>query len=190
LPGARAEIGNRRPGRHGERIGAEKPDQVGQGQDEDHEQRIERVERHQRAPPPRRRDGKSCEEQQQSDRIGSGQQQQAGFDRPGKPCATPVLAGQLPGMQQQQRPERARQHQGSEFDAGRTEGDDRDREQYREHRLLPANNRARQLIKRQEGDDGADLRQQIDAKHLIAGGAERDVGEPKGERRPEIGSNR
>ncbi len=60
------------------------------------------------------------------------------------------------------------------------------REQYREHRLLPADDRARQLIEGPEGDDGADLRQQIDAEHVIAGGAEGDVGEPERQRRTEI----
>ena len=101
---ARAKLGERRPGRHRERIGAEQPDQIGQDQDGDHEQRIERIERHQHAAPPLRGNGKSGEQQQQSGCGGRRQQQKPGLDRPGEPRVAPVLADQLPGMQQKQRP--------------------------------------------------------------------------------------
>ena len=45
------------------------------------------------------------------------------------------------------------------------------------------------MIEGQEGDNGTDLRQQIDAEHMIADRAERDVGKPGGERRTEVGSD-
>ncbi len=189
LQDARAEIGDRGPLRHGECVGAEQPDQIGQHQDDDHEQRIERVERHQHAPPPHGGNGKSGEHQQHPGRGRRRQQQQPGLDRPGEPRIAPVLADQLPGMQQKQRPQRARQHQRAELDAGRAERHHRQREQYREHRLLPADDRAGQLIIDPEGDDGAGLRQQIDTEHVVAGGAESDVGEPERQRRTEPGSD-
>ena len=185
----RAEIRDRRPLRQRERVGADQPDQIGQRQHDDHQQRKQRIERHQHAPSARGRERKSGDQQQQPDRGRGRQQQQAGFDRPGEPGVAPVLADQLPGMQQQQRPERTRQHQRAELDAGRTECHDRHRQQHRKHRLLSADNGARQQIQRPERRDGAKLRQQIDAEHVIAGGAKRDVGEPERQRRAEIGSD-
>ncbi len=92
-------------------------------------------------------------------------------------------------MQQQQRPERTRQHQGAELDAGRTECRHCHGQQDREHRLLAADNGARQQIQRPEHCDRAKLRQQIDAEHVIARGAKRDIGEPERQRRAEIGSD-
>ena len=76
-----------------------------------------------------------------------------GFDRPCEPRVAPVLADQLPGMQQQQRPERPRQHQRAELEPGRTERRDRHRQQHREHRLLSADDGARQQIERPERRD-------------------------------------
>ena len=52
---------------------------------------------------------------------------------------------------------------------------------------MPADDGARQQIQRPERGDPAKLRQQIDAEHVIAGGAEGDIGEPERQRRPEIG---
>ena len=62
-------------------------------------------------------------------------------------------------------------------------------EQHRKHRLLPADDDARQQIERPERGDVANLRQQIDAEHVIAAGTERDVGEPERQRRAEIGAD-
>jgi hypothetical protein len=104
LQRAGAEIGDRGPWRHDECVGAKQPDHIGQHQDGDHEQRIERIERHQHAPPARGGNGKSGEQQQHSGRGLCRQQQKPGLDRPGEPRVAPVLADQLPGMQQQQRP--------------------------------------------------------------------------------------
>ncbi|MGY4477366.1 hypothetical protein ACVILL_004780 [Bradyrhizobium sp. USDA 3364] len=111
------------------------------------------------------------------------------IDRPGEPGAAPVLPDQLPGMQQQQRPERTRQDQRAELDARRGEHHDRHRQQHRQHALRAADDGACQLVEGDEGCDLADLRQQIDAEHVIAGGAEGDVGEPERQRRPHVGAD-
>jgi len=71
----------------------------------------------------------------------------------------------------------------------RTECGDRHRQQDREHRLLSADNGARQQIERPERRDRAKLRQQIDAEHMIARGAKRDIAEPERQRRAENGSH-
>ena len=78
---------------------------------------------------------------------------------------------------------------GSEFDAGRTERHDRHRQQHRQHRLLAADDGARQIVEGPEGGDGAELRQQIDAEHVIADGAVGDIGQPERQRRAEPGSD-
>ena len=70
------------------------PDQIGQRQHDDHQQRKQRIERHQRAPPARGRERKGGDQQQQADRGRGGQQQQPGFDRPGEPGVAPALADQ------------------------------------------------------------------------------------------------
>jgi len=90
-------------------------------------------------------------------------------------------------VQQQQRPERARQHQGAELDAGRTECRHRHRQQHRQHRLLSADDGTREPEQRQERRDRAELRQQIDAEDVSADRPERDIGEPERQRRAEIG---
>ena len=58
-----------------------------------------------------------------------------------------------------------------------------------QHRLLSADNGARQQEQRPEGRDRAKLRQQIDAEHVVAGGAEGDIGKPERQRRTEIGAD-
>ncbi len=166
-PGAQLRDG--RPWRQRQHIGADQPDQIGQRQHDDHEQRKQRIERDQHAPAARRRERKCRDQKQQADCRGGGQQQQAGLDRPCEPGVATALADQLPGMQQQQRPKRPRQHQRAELDAGRTEGRTVSVSKHREHRLLSADNGARQQIQRRERDDRAKLRQQIDAEHVIAG---------------------
>ena len=147
LQGPRAEIRNRRPGRHGERIGAEQPDHIGQA-----------PARRSRAAHRAGRTTSACAAPARWRRANPASSSNS-------PIAAEVVSSSrpasidhanhalrrfwpinLPGMQQQQRPERARQHQRAEFDAGRTEGHDRHRQQHRKHRLLPADNGARQLI--------------------------------------------
>ena len=126
---------------------------------------------------------------QQADRGGGRQQQKPGFDGPGEPRIAPVLSDELPGMQQQQCPKRARQHEGAKLDSGRTEGQNRHRQEDREHRLLSADNGARQQVQRPERRYRTKLRQQIHAEHVIARRAKRDIGEPERQRRAEIGSH-
>ena len=92
-------------------------------------------------------------------------------------------------MQQEQRPEWTRKHRRAEFDAGRAERSDRHGQQHREHGLLSADDGARQMIEGPEGRDRANLRQHIDAEHVVARSAERDVGEPERQRRAEIGAD-
>ena len=186
---ARAEIVDVRPLRPDQPTGADLPDHVRQRQHGDHEQRIERIERHQRAPAARGGERKSRDQEQQHGRRRRGEQQQAGLDRPGEPGIAAILADDLPGVQQQQRPDRTRQHQRTEFDAGRPEGADRHGQQHRQHRLLTADDGAREQIQRPERRDVANLRQQIDAEHVIADGAEGDVGKPERQRRTEIGTD-
>ena len=152
-----AEIAERRPWRQQQRIGTDQPDQIRQRQHRDHEQRIERVERHQRAPAARGGNRKSRHDQQQQRRRRNRQQQKPGLDRPGEPRIAPALADQLPGMQKQQRPQRTRQHQRAELEAGRAEGGHRHGQQHRKHGLLAADDAPRQQIERPEGRDTADL---------------------------------
>ena len=185
----RLQIRKRGPGRQGQRVGADQPDQIGQRQHDDHQQRKQRIERHQRAPSARGCEREGRDQDQEADRGRGRQQQQAGLDRPGEPRVAAMLADQPPGMQQQQRPQRPRQHQRAKLDAGRTERGNRHRQQHGKHRLLPADDGARQQIKRPECGDGAKLRQQIDAEHVIAGGTKGDIGEPECQRRAEIGSD-
>ena len=184
-----AQIRRCRHMRQRKRVGPDQPDQIGQCQHDDHEQREQRIERHQRAPSALGRERKSGDQEQQERRGGGGQQQQPGLDRPCEPCVVPVLADQLPGMQQQQRPQRPRQHLRPELEPGRTERRDRHGEQHREDRLLSADDGARQEIKRPEHRDRAKLRQQIDAHDVITGGAKGDIGEPERQRRAEIGAD-
>ncbi len=182
-----AQRSDGRPRRQRQRVGADQPDQIGQRQHHDHEQRKQRIERRQRAPPAPGGQRKSGNQRQETDRSQRRQQQKSGFDRPCEPNVAAALTDQLPGMQQQQRPERACQHQRTEFAAVRTERHHRHGQQHRERGLLSAYHGPRQQIQRPERDDPAKLRQQIDAEHVIAGGAESDIGKPERQRRTEIG---
>ncbi len=178
-----------RQGRQDERLGAHQPDGIGQCQHGDDHQRKQRVECAQRAAAARGCEREDDDQQQQEDRSRRRQQQEAGLDRPGEPGIAAALSDDLPGMQQQQRPERPRQHQGAEVECGRGEGQQRHGQQHGQHRLLGADHRAGQMIERDEGRDPAELGQHVDAEHVAAGGAIGDVGEPDRQGRPEIGAD-
>jgi hypothetical protein len=175
--------------RQDKRIGTDQPDDIRQHQYDNHQEREQRIERHQHAPAARGCERKSGDQRQQADRGGDRQQQQAGFDGPGEPRIAPVLADELPGMQQQQGPQRPRQHQGTELDTGRTECQHRHGQENRKHRMLSADDGARQQVQCPERRDRAKLRQQINAENVIARGTKREIGEPERQRRAEIGSD-
>ncbi len=119
----------------------------------------------------------------------AGEQQQPGFDRQREPGVAAPLPNHAKGVQQHQRPQRARQHRGPELDPGKAEHRDRRRQHDRKHGLLPADDGSAELEQRPHGDDKAQLRQQIDTDHVIAGKAIGDVGEPERQRRPDVGAD-
>ncbi len=135
--------------------------------------RIKRVERRQVTAATRGRETEDERQRQQPHGMRRGQQQQAGLDGQREPGIATALPDREPGMQQEHRPERTRQDQRAEFDAGRAKGRNRHGEQHGDDRLRAANDGAAELIDRTEGEDGADLRQQIDTENMIAGGPRR-----------------
>ncbi|MGY3465338.1 hypothetical protein ACVW0I_002209 [Bradyrhizobium sp. LM6.11] len=183
------EFGDLRPSRQDERLGAHQPDRIGQCQHGDDHQRKQRVECAQRAAAARGCEREGDKQQQEEDRRGRRQQQEAGLDRPGEPGIAAALADDLPGMQQQQCPERPRQHKGPEVECGRREGQHRHGQQHGQHRLLGADHGAGQMIERNEGCDPAELGQDVDAEHVAAGGAIGDVGEPDRQGRAQISAD-
>jgi hypothetical protein len=92
-------------------------------------------------------------------------------------------------MKQQKRPERACQHQWAELEARRTERQHGHGQENRKHRLLPADNGARQKVQRPERCDRTEFGQEVNAEHVIAGGAEGNIGEPECQWGSEIGAD-
>ena len=184
-----AQLRDRRPVRQRQAVGADQPDQIRQRQHDDHQQREQRIERHQRAPSARGRERKSGDQQQQADAAEVvSSRSPASIDH-----ANHALRRFWPISCQECSSNSAQSGRastcGPNSSAGRTECRDRHGQEDREHRLLSADDGARQQIKRPERRDRAKLRQQIDAEHVIAGGAKRDIGEPERQRRAEIGSD-
>ena len=166
----RAQLRERRPGRPRQRAGADQPDQIGQRQHDDHQQREQRIERRQRAPSARGGQRKSGD-QQQADR--SRPRSSAATGRPRSTSANQALRRPWPISCQECSSSSAHSGRASTSGPNSTPGElnavDRQRQQHREHRLLPADDGARQQIQRPERRDRAKLRQQIDAEHVIAG---------------------
>ena len=113
-----------------------------------------------------------------------GEQQQAEIDAEQEPIAALVLADGAPVMQQRQRPERRRQHAGTEGRARHGEDGDADHQQHGEHRMAGADDGAAEREHRPIGTDDAGLRQHIEPER--AGQAEGDFAQPERQRRPEI----
>jgi hypothetical protein len=151
--------------------------------------RIKRIERRQGYAAARGRETEDERQRQQPHGMRRGQQQQAGLDGQREPGIATALPDRQPGMQQEHRPERTREDQRAEFDAGRAEGRDRHGQQHGDHRLRAADDGTAELIDRTEGEDGADLRQQIHAEDMIAGGPEGDIGQPERQRRTHMGAD-
>ncbi len=108
---------------------------------------------------------------------------QAGMDRQRKPRVAPALADDAPAAEQRQRPQRLRQDVRTELDGRKCEGRNGERQQHRDGGVLRPDDGAAEAEHRPERDDEADLREQIDAEHVVAGGTEGDVGQPERQRR-------
>ncbi len=134
----------------------------------------------------RRHHGEQDQHAGQGWRQRRGQHQQADLDRQREPVALPPFAERAPIVQEHERPQRHAEHGRAESRARHREDRDTDHEQDRDHRVARSHNGAAKLIDAPIGEHHAGLGQQIDAQH--AGDAEGDLGEPEGERRPQIGA--
>ena len=124
----------------------------------------------------------------ENQRVDGSNQKPCCGGRESKPIGPALLGYRTPVEQHGRRPERHGEDRRPEFRRRHTEGEDPDHQQDRHDRMRRTDHRAAEGKDTVKGSNHAHLRQQIDAEH--PGRAECKIGEPVGERRADIRTQR
>ncbi len=134
------------------------------------------------------RDREHDQDRDENQRIGRGDQKTRGRGREGQPIDPALFRDRAPIEQHGSRPQRHGEDRRPEFRRRHAEREDADHQQDRHHRVGRTDHRPAEREDTGEGHDHARLGHQIDAEH--SGVAEHRVGEPVGQRRADIRSQR